>query len=216
MNDVVEIYFKNGRIRVCELSAYVSAEPFGINLMTEIDLRFDDLAEGLIAEVGFHRPEPGAGGGEGDTDPRGESCFLVRSAYIKLLDCEDMNDIDKVCYRGNPVLRACGDEIVVLSRLNSLCALYLADDAIEGLMCTIATLYPILAGAATSALEEGDANRCDTQEKRDEQIAAQMGVTPTLLMRAREFMAEEAEEAEDLEAEILEPKSETEAADESW
>ncbi|MEG0374655.1 MAG: hypothetical protein RR672_03405 [Raoultibacter sp.] len=153
--------------------------------MSEFDLRWDDLSEGLILEISTQTPEgeerPEFGRPIQDPDERGSLCHLSGATYIYLLEPEDMKDVSQIKYRGETMVKAMGDELVVLGKLGELVATYLGD--VEITYDAINALYPILFRRHSRELEPCSGVRVDI----DRAIALEMGISEKVLAAAREY-----------------------------
>lgn len=187
MQQLLCIHFKDGRRRWIDLSSYVSSEPFGQNIATELDLRLDDISKGLYLEVSYNtlqaEDKPEWGQAPQEADERGYACKLAGGAYYCILGPEDLATVSQVESNGDVLLKAFGDQhqLVVLEKLNTLCLDYLSDA--QSTFDCIAALYPILYAKHTRLL--GSAGSDMSAEDVDRAIALEMGITTEILAEAR-------------------------------
>lgn len=187
MEQLLSIHFKSGRRRWIDLGSYVSSEPFGPNLATELDLRLDDISEGLYLEISYNamraEDKPEWGQAPQEADERGAACELVGGAYYCILEPNELSDVSRIEAGGEVLLKAFGDHVVVLEKLNTLCQDYLGDPSATYL--AIAMLYPILRDRRARTLGTGEGA---AGEDVDRDIAMEMGITVDVLNDARAFV----------------------------
>lgn len=181
MEKFISIHFKNGRRRWIDLSSFVSSEPFGTNLATELDLRLDDISEGLYLEISYNAPKeeerPEWGQAPKEQDERGVPCELAGGAYYCVLEPHELKSVSQIEADGGPMLKAFGDHLVVLEKLTTLCRDYLDDPTVT--YPAIAELYPIL----LKRVEERGQNLCEGDI--DRLVAQEMGIDLEVLDEAR-------------------------------
>lgn len=73
MRAMIEIEWIDGHVtRIPELAL---GDAFGESVQAEVDIRFDDLSDGLVVEVQYHEPDGETGG-----DPGGGRARCTRTA----------------------------------------------------------------------------------------------------------------------------------------
>jgi hypothetical protein len=186
---MVEITYKNGRITRIEeksLAAY-----FGENIFAEVDLRFDNLEEGLVAEVRHHEPNrPSEDETDGQSDARGLSCSHLADTYATIIYPEKIKEIEKVKYDGRVVLFNFQGKIVNMSKLNVLNELYLCEDRDMGMLLNIAEIGAIMNRNMRLVENNEGQIRYETPEQVDEAVAVEIGVPLSLLRQAQAFQAD--------------------------
>ena len=95
MRAMIEIEWIGGHVtRIPELAL---GGAFGESVQAEVDIRFDDLSDGLVVEVCHHEPDGEAGG-----DPRGRACAVYSDFFYSLIEPEDLGRVQCVFYEGTP------------------------------------------------------------------------------------------------------------------
>lgn len=185
MDPILDIRFKNGRQRLYDPSAYTTSEPFGLNVMSEFDIRWDDISEGLVVEISKQAPEgqerPEFGKPIADSDERGTASRIEGATYIYILDTDELLNVSKISYRGEVMVRSMNGELVVMAKLGELCAAYLGDA--EPTYDAINALYPVLLRMRSREPMAADGARVDL----DRAIALEMGISENVLAAAREY-----------------------------
>lgn len=115
MRAMIEIEWVDGRVtRIPELAL---GDAFGESAQAEVDVRFDGLSEGLVAEARHHEPDGEAGG-----DLRGRGCAVYADCFYSLIEPGDLRRVQCVLYEGVPRICRIGRELVNLSRASALCS----------------------------------------------------------------------------------------------
>lgn len=157
MRAMIEIEWIDGHVtRIPELAL---GDAFGESVQAEVDIRFDDLSDGLVVEVRHHEPDGEAGG-----DPRGRACTVYADCFYSLIEPEDLRRVQCVLYGGTPRICRIGGELVNLSRASALCSSVLGNGA-ESALELIAACARYLKGPSW----ESDAAARDA-------VAAELGV----------------------------------------
>lgn len=122
MRALIEIEWIDGRVtRIPELAL---GDAFGESVQAEVDIRFDDLSDGLVVEVRHHEPD-----GEAAGDPRGRGCEVYADCFYSLIEPEDLGRVQCVLYDGAPRICRIGGELVNLSRASALCSSIVGEGA---------------------------------------------------------------------------------------
>lgn len=198
MDAILEITYKNGRERLIDLQTYVTSEPFGASLASEIDLRFDVLDEGLFIEIAHHEPESSSvdsaptrkAGFDTEVEDcqfEGQKAYLKSDNYIQLLSPEDFKDVGQITRAGQLKIISMGEELVVFSRISALSALYLSEERDMAVLVRVAELASILERQLLLDEPHEDESQEVAEHKRDQAIALEIGVSVALLRKARMF-----------------------------
>lgn len=93
MRAMIEIEWIDGHVtRIPELAL---GDAFGESVQAEVDIRFDDLSDGLVVEVRYHEPDGETGG-----DPRGRACAVYADCFYSLIEPEDLGRVQCLLYEG--------------------------------------------------------------------------------------------------------------------
>lgn len=77
MRAMIEIEWIDGHVtRIPELAL---GDAFGESVQAEVDIRFDDLSDGLVVEVRYHEPDGETGGDPPGAGVRGVRGLLLQS-----------------------------------------------------------------------------------------------------------------------------------------
>ena len=192
MSEICTIVFTDGRIRVIDPDRYVSAEPFGRSVMSEMTLHMENLARGMFIDVShYERPdEEEATLADGSDLCPGVGYVLVNDCYIQALEPSDMDEVAQITFLGQRVALRVGGELVVLAKLQAATQVYLSEDYAEGVLANVASLADIAERECLQALEEGLGgwDEADAEEV-DAMVASRLGVSVGLLNRARDYAA---------------------------
>lgn len=162
MRAMIEIEWIDGRVtRIPELAL---GDAFGESAQAEVDVRFDDLSEGLVVEVRHHEPD-----GEAVGDPRGRGCAVYADCFYSLIEPGDLGRVQCVLYEGTPRICRIDDELVNLSRASALCTSVLGNGAGSALEL-IAACARYLQGS-----------RCVTDVAARRAAAAELGIPRKVL-----------------------------------
>ena len=84
MRAMIEIEWMDGL--VTKVPEFALGDVFGESVQVELDFKFDDVSEGLWAEVRHHKPDEGS-----DGDPRERACTLHADCHYGLVDAVDLD-----------------------------------------------------------------------------------------------------------------------------
>lgn len=162
MRAMIEIEWIDGH--VTRIPEHALGDAFGESVQAEVDIRFDDLSDGLVVEVRYHEPDGETGG-----DPRGRACAVYADCFYSLIEPEDLGRVQCVLYEGTPRICRIGGELVNLSRASALCSSVLGNGAGSALEL-IAACARYLQGS-----------RCATDVAAQRAAAAEVGIPRKVL-----------------------------------
>lgn len=182
---MLDIRFMDGRVRKVTPQYYTTGEPFGACAMAELELRLDDLSEGLFLEISHHRTDGGKERASGELSKPS----LQGDAALMLLEPADLESVLEVRWNGELVMVRVFGELVVLTRLSVLMAVHQPPSRDISLLASIGELAerirrsmrPALPGRSTEAVRDWPSGS----------LAAEMGVSSALLEAAIEAFGEE-------------------------
>jgi hypothetical protein len=175
MTKYLEVFFDDGRVRRYDFENWSHSSAMSTTLTHEIDVRFDDLSEGLYAE--FAHDE--ISNEEQVSDERGRSARNLADGYILLLSVEELSHAVEVVYNDKSMLQRLDGYIVNMAKLSSVVSLYIG--SVNG------SLTDVIAVAGNVLM------RKHSEQTEDEAISAsafELGVPEPLF---RQIMAEAAE-----------------------
>lgn len=164
---MIQIDWLDGKItRVPE---YDVGNAFGENIQPELDIRLEDLSDGIWIYLRHNEPNRPKQGVHEKQDPKGLSCTVYADAFYQIATKEDIEKIAVLSYEGVPRLINDNGELINLSKFNALRNLYLGDDS-SSIALQAASLFKILQERSGGTEDE---------------IAKQLGLSPAFLQHAR-------------------------------
>lgn len=177
---MLEITFLDGRVRTVTPQYYTTGEPFGGCLMTEFELRLDDLSEGLFLEVSHHRlSTERKKSGWGLSRPS-----LQGDASLMLLDAEELKETLEAKWNGEVVAARIASELVVLAKANALMSSYSVPRRDYSLLASIGCLSELVGRDEDMTIEGGTTG--DIDYYIESVVAQKIGVSCRLLKMAVE------------------------------
>lgn len=183
---MIQIDWLDGRIT--RFPEYNAGDAFGENIQPELEIRLEDLSDGIWIYLRHNEPIRPKQGVHQKQDPRGLACNVFADAFYQIATKEDVEQIAVLSYEGVPRLINDNGELINLSKFNALRNLYLGDDS-SAIALQAASLFKILQERSGGTEDE---------------IAKQLGLSPAFLQHARSLALQD-----DTPAAAAAPASET-------
>lgn len=157
---------------------YTSGEPFGGCLMSEFELRLDDLSEGLFLDVSHHNLNVDS---KRNAKGLGEP-ILQGDVALMLLEPGELREVLEVKWNGTPVIARVVGELVVLAKVNALTDIFAPDERRLPVLRTIGGLSSVMR-EIIPACNEGQ-YYVDPEISSEDLLARIMGVPESVFMIA--------------------------------
>lgn len=172
---MLEVTFTDGRVRTVSPQHYTTGEPFGGCLMSEFELRLDDLSEGLFLDISHHRLDAQAGRESEEL----AKPSLQGDASLMMLDPEELERLFVARWNGEVVIARVLEELVVLSRISALEEAYSLCGKGMSLFVRIARLAAAIRKAALFPIDLLGSG--DSISRINDFVASEMGIPRNVL-----------------------------------
>ena len=194
MSAEIVVSYADGRVKVVDPALYTSGEPFGANVLSELTVRLDRLAEGLYVEVGHHEPPSDA---DPQEDPAGRFSgrpyMLVDDCHLCLAEADEVDGVISLEAGGRRLLSRVFGELVCVERVRAALCEARGDDSALQELGIVSALY--LAVPAVWARAAEDLAAREGQEVGDDAVAeavsAELGTSVAMVRRIRSMAADE-------------------------